>query len=90
MASISDSYIDCFFVYRYLFDTGKDSADSRGFASIFGSCSTGQSGDPLSKFYSDNIRKWACGEYKTLFFDRKSIERNSWKQLWLLPESGVN
>ena len=52
--------------------------------------STGQSGDPLSKFYSDNIRKWACGEYKTLFFDRKSIERNSWKQLWLLPESGVN
>jgi hypothetical protein len=32
MASLSNSHIDCFFVYRYLFDTEKDSADSRGFA----------------------------------------------------------
>ncbi len=52
--------------------------------------STGQSGDPLSRFYSDNIRKWASGEYKTLFFDKESIERNGWKELWLVPESRVN
>jgi penicillin G amidase len=52
--------------------------------------STGQSGDPLSRFYSDNIRKWASVEYKTLFFYKESIERNGWKELWLLPESRVN
>lgn len=52
--------------------------------------STGQSGDPLSRYYSGNVRKWARVQYKTLFFDKESIERNSWKQLWLLPESGVN
>lgn len=52
--------------------------------------STGQSGDPLSKFYADNIRKWARVEYKTLFFDKESIERNNWKQLWLVPQSSIN
>jgi penicillin amidase len=52
--------------------------------------STGQSGDPLSRFYSGNTRQWARVRYKTLFFDSESIERNSWKQLWLLPESSVS
>jgi acyl-homoserine lactone acylase PvdQ len=90
MASFGDTHIDCFCSYLYLFDTEKDSADSRRLASSWRSCSTGQSGDPLSKFYADNIRKWARVEYKTLFFDNESIERNSWKQLWLVPESSVN
>jgi penicillin amidase len=52
--------------------------------------STGQSGDPLSRFYSDNIPKWARVVYKTLFFDDKSIEANCWKRLWMIPESREN
>lgn len=52
--------------------------------------STGQSGDPLSRFYSDDIRKWAGVGYKTLFFKEESIDRNSWKKLWLVPESGLD
>ena len=47
--------------------------------------STGQSGDPLSRFYSNDIIEWAHAGYKTLFFDKESIERNSWKRLWLVP-----
>ncbi|MBI4228117.1 MAG: penicillin acylase family protein, partial [Deltaproteobacteria bacterium] len=52
--------------------------------------STGQSGDPLSRFYDYNIRKWAEVEYHPMLFDEEVINRNSWKELWLVPESRIN
>jgi len=89
-----DTINNSYFSYDNPFDVNKISSyrvivDLSDMDNAISMNSTGQSGDPLSRFYSDNIRKWARGEYKTLFFDKDSIERNSWKQLWLLPESRV-
>ncbi len=90
-----DTINNAYFNYDNPFDINRISSyriivDLSDMGNALSMNSTGQSGDPLSKFYAGNIEKWARVQYKTLFFDEKSIERNSWKQLWLVPESGAN
>jgi penicillin amidase len=90
-----DTINNSYFSYDKPFDVNKISSyrvivDLSDMDNAISMNSTGQSGDPLSRFYSDNIRKWARVGYKTLFFDDESIESNSWKQLWLVPESSVS
>ncbi|MDA2919325.1 penicillin acylase family protein [Desulfobacterota bacterium AH_259_B03_O07] len=48
--------------------------------------STGQSGDPFSERYSDQIENWAKVNYHPMLFDVECIEKNKWKQLILNPD----
>jgi acyl-homoserine lactone acylase PvdQ len=47
--------------------------------------STGQSGNPLSKGYTDMIEAWAQVQYHPLLFDDGDIKKNKWKELNLDP-----
>ena len=48
--------------------------------------STGQSGDPFSEHYSDQIESWTRVNYHPMLFDVESIEKNKRKELILNPE----
>jgi len=48
--------------------------------------STGQSGDPFSERYSDQIENWAKVNYHPMLFDVECIEKNKWKELILNPD----
>jgi penicillin amidase len=51
--------------------------------------STGQSGNPFSKHYTDMVQRWARVEYHPLLFDPEDIEKNKWKELILVPENHI-
>jgi len=47
--------------------------------------STGQSGNPFSRHYSDSIEDWSRVKYHPLLFEKKQIEKEKWKELRLRP-----
>lgn len=48
--------------------------------------STGESGNPFSKRYTDMIESWAQVKYHPLLFNREDVEKNKWKELNLSPK----
>lgn len=45
----------------------------------------GQSGSPLSRHYSDQVRPWASGEYHPMLWDRQQVEQHLELRLVLDP-----
>lgn len=54
--------------------------------SRFSVLTTGQSGQPLHKHYSDQTLLWLNGDYKYVSMDRNEIENSGWKKLELAPQ----
>ncbi|HEX6981963.1 MAG TPA: penicillin acylase family protein [Balneolaceae bacterium] len=47
---------------------------------------TGQSGNPLSRFYGDQTNSWLEGQYKFLYQDSTFFKENQFKTMTLVPE----
>ncbi len=54
--------------------------------SRFSIITTGQSGQPLHKHYSDQTLLWLNGDYKYISMKRNEIENSGWKKLELAPQ----
>jgi penicillin amidase len=48
----------------------------------------GQSGQPGSKHYDDQVQAWFEGEYHPMLYDREDVERELEDRLRLVPEQG--
>jgi len=64
--------------YRMIIDL----SDLRNSVSIL---APGQSGNPASPFYNDQVQAWFKGEYHKMLIDREEIEKNKTYQLKLMP-----
>lgn len=55
-------------------------------SSRFSVITTGQSGQPFHKHYSDQTLLWLNGDYKNVLMDREEIENSGWNKLILAPQ----
>ena len=46
----------------------------------------GESGDPESPHYSDQLDDWAAGRYHPMPFSRRAVEAAATERLWLVPK----
>jgi penicillin amidase len=67
--------------FRFIADLG-DPCNSLGLLA------PGQSGQPGSKHYDDQIQAWFEGEYHPMLFAREDVEQGAEARLQLLPEMG--
>jgi penicillin amidase len=61
-------------------------ADLGNLRNSWGMLSPGQSGQPGSKHYDDQIQDWFDGGYHPMLYDRKDVEEQAQAHLNLLPE----
>lgn len=54
--------------------------------SRFSVITTGQSGQPLHKHYSDQTLLWLNGDYKIVSMDKNEFENSGWNRLILVPQ----
>ncbi len=47
----------------------------------------GESGDPLSRHYSDLLEEWAAGKYHPMLFTRNAVERAAEERITLIPSA---
>ncbi len=65
--------------FRFIADLG-DLRNSSGLLA------PGQSGQPGSKHYDDQIQAWFAGQYHPMLYDRDDVERETEARLLLVPE----
>jgi len=61
-------------------------ADLGDLRNSVGLLAPGQSGQPGSKHYDDQLQAWFSGEYHPLLYAREDVEREAKARLWLQPE----
>lgn len=86
-----DTINNSYFSYQNPYDTIALSSyrficDLSDINHALGMNSTGQSGDPFSKRYTDMVDIWSQVKYHPLLFDDGDIKRNKWKELILSPD----
>jgi penicillin amidase len=67
--------------FRFIADLG-DLRQSRGLLA------PGQSGQPGSRHYADQVDAWFQGNYHPMLYAREDVEREAVARLTLLPRSG--
>ena len=67
--------------YRFIVDLG----DLRKSVSVL---VPGQSGQPGSRHYDDQVQSWFEGEYHPMLYDREDVERAASSRLLLEPDPG--
>jgi penicillin amidase len=85
-----DTINNSYFSYQNPYDTIALSSyrficDLSDINHALGMNSTGQSGDPFNKRYTDMVESWSHVKYHPLLFDDGEIEKNKWKELDLSP-----